>query len=278
MLHDVLFEDASGRFGLRPIGELLQTDAPGAFHSLAVGTLAIPFPAMQGLLHAVKTGEPAFDHVFGSSLFEHLAENPHESERFERFMGTITERVAISALSVYDFSRFRTLFDIGGGNGTFLTQILRAYPGMHGTLVELPSVAARAANRVEAADLAGRFAVVAGSFFESVPAGGDAYMLSWILHDWNDDQCIRILGNCRRAMDVESRLLIVEHLMGDRTMDDPAAVARDLDMLILTPGRERTIDEYHALISAAGLTVTSVTHVPSPLGGKARTVIEAIPT
>lgn len=276
VMYDLLFEDDAGRFGLTATGALLRTDVPDSMHDAACWMHDIGYPAVHGLRHTVRTGEVAFDYVFGTSLFEHLATHRDSGERFDRLMTASTRGVAREALALYDFSRFQRIFDVGGGNGAFLAEILRAHPGASGTLVDMPAVAESARRRFEAEGLAARCTVRPCDFFEEVPPGGDLYLLSRVLHDWDDSGCIRLLRRCHRAMSGRGRLLVIEQLLESRVRKNPGAVAADLEMLTMLPGRERTRDELRALLTPAGFSIREVVPVRSP-AGDVRYLIEAEP-
>lgn len=276
VMYDLLFEDDAGRFGLTAIGALLRTDVPDSMHDAACWMHDIGYPAVHGLRHTVRTGEIAFDYVFGTSLFEHLATHRDAGERFDRLMTASNRGVARAALALYDFSRFQRIFDVGGGSGTLLAEILKAHPRASGTLVDMPAVAESTRARFEAEGLAARCSVHPCDFFEEVPPGGDLYILSRVLHDWNNSSCIRILRNCHRAMAGRGKLLVIEQLLAKRVRSNPGAVAADLEMLTMLPGHERTREELRALLSPSGFSIREILPVTSP-AGDVRYLIEAVP-
>jgi hypothetical protein len=199
------------------------------------------------LLHSVQTGATAFDSIFGQSVWDYRAAHPDESKLFDEFMTEATRGVDDAIVCAYDFGRFAHVVDIAGGQGAFLAAILRARPQTRGTLFDQPHVV----------PAEGPFEIVAGSFFDdAIPRGADAYVLKWIVHDWDDERAAAILRNVARALHPGSRVLVVE-----RDLADPAAVWIDLQMLIMAGGRERTEEEYAALFAAAGLEHAGTTSV-----------------
>jgi hypothetical protein len=253
----VLDECAPGRFALTATGFFLRSDVAGTHAPFAelMGQTHL-WRAWGGLLHAVRTGTTAFDHVFGCRVWEYRASHPDENLVFDRAMASGTERYAEAAVSVYDFARFKQVVDIGGGDGMFLEKVLSACPHIHGTLFDQPHIVAKAAPRF-ADKYASRFAAVSGDFFAAVPEGQDVYLLKWILHNWDDEACVRILESCRRAMKPDSRLLVVEHVLGPAN-DSPEGRYLDLAMLVLHGGRERTKEEFAQLFGSARLRLAAV--------------------
>lgn len=253
----LLLEEADGRFVLTPLGATLQRDVAGSVYEVALLTGEEWYPAWSALYQTLQTGETAFDTVFGESFFDHLAAHPAAKRHFNHYMASRTSQVVNELLRVYDFSQVTRVVDIGGGNGTLVTALLQAHPHLHGVVFDAPGVIDEARQQLAAAGLtapeAARGEVIGGDFFAGVPEGGDLYILSQILHDWDDEQCVQILRNCRRAMRAEGRVLILEQIMPPRVHKSSAVVDMDLAMLILTGGRERTIAEYEALFAAAGL-------------------------
>jgi hypothetical protein len=189
------------------------------------------------------------------SLFPYLAQHPEAAAAFNAGLAAAPEHEAIA--TAYDFSTIRTLVDVGGGHGTLIAAVLRAHPTLQGILFDQPSVVAGAPALLEAAGVAQRCRVMGGDFFAAIPAGGDAYILSSIIHDWDDDRAVAILANCRRAMDNSGRLLVVEPVVPPGN-DFSLSKFSDLNMLAVTGGRERTEEEYRALYAAAGFRLTRV--------------------
>jgi hypothetical protein len=261
--HGVLSETEPGRFELTPVGECLRDDAPGSMRAWAIMNSEVTFGAFADALHSVRTEEPAFERVFGVPLFEFLGEHPQEREVFARAMGDFNRAATLAAARTYDWSGLRRVVDVGGGSGTLIGDVLERHPEIGGVLFDLPEVAARVAGN-------GRLDVVGGDFFSGVPAGGDAYVLSWILHDWDDERALAILRNCRAAIAENGRLLIVETILPPG--DEPHfGKVLDVAMLVITGGRERTESEYAGLLERAGFRLTRVLPTPTPMS-----VVEAI--
>ncbi len=268
----VFEEYESGRFALTTVGEFLRSDIAGTHAPMALlHGRPDNWQAWADLAYAVRSGATAFDHVHGSSVWEYRAKHPEESRVFDRAMAAGTERFAEIAIGVCNFGRFGTVVDIGGGDGAFLAKILAAHPRVRGILFDQPHVIAQAAGTLELFGHADRCQVLGGNFFVQVPDGGDAYLLKWILHDWNDEACLDILRSCRRSMKPSSRLLIAEHLIGPPNTS-PDGKFMDLTMMVMNGGRERTREEFAALFTRAGFKLMSVTTT-----GTSLSVLEADP-
>jgi hypothetical protein len=254
----VCTEERDGRFGLTALGTWLQAGRAGSLRGAAILCGEEQYAAWGSLLHSVMTGEAAFGHVFGMGQWEHREQHAELNEYFQEGLAAGTARTAAAVVAAYDFSRFRTVADVGGGHGALLAAILKAHPPLNGVLFDEPHVVAGAALRLEAAGVAARCRVVGGSFFDRVPDGADALILKSVIHDWDDERSLAILRNCREALTEEGTLLLVERIMPARAEDDPDAVYVDLQMLALTGGLERSEAEYRALLAAAGFTLTRV--------------------
>jgi hypothetical protein len=253
----VFAEDDKGRFALTPLGATLRTDVPGSLRYFAIEELGENhYPAWEKVLHSVKTGEIAFNHVYGASKWQYMADHPDEAQIFDAAMSSFSSVVAAAVVAAYDFSSSATVVDIGGGDGTLLTAILKGNPRLRGVLADLPHVAERAQGRFKTEGLADRCEIAAGSFFESAPVG-DTYVLKWIIHDWDDQQSAAILKNCRTAMATNGRVLLVEAVIQPGTATS-FSKCMDLNMLVMTGGRERTAAEYRALLDSAGLRLTRI--------------------
>jgi hypothetical protein len=245
-------EDAE-RFALTEVGEGLRSDSDEPLGAWARFSTTHPtWETWGALLHSVRTGESAFAHVHGEAAWEYRGSHQEAAERFDSAMTELTRRSNADLVDAYDFGRFRTVVDVGGGQGAFLAALLERHLGMRGVLFDLPHV-------VEAArGPADRLTVVPGSFFDAVPSGGDAYVLKYILHDWDDEDAVRILRTCREAMEGDAVMLVIERDLG-APGELLASKVSDLNMLVSLGGQERTIDEYAALMQRAGLRFVGAT-------------------
>jgi hypothetical protein len=259
----VFHEEDGRRFSSTELSERLQTDADGSLHGWAAFVGRRPaWEAWADLLYSVRTGENAYQHVHGTDVWTHRAGDPEESAAFDSAMASVTGSVNRSLLDAYDFSRFSTVVDVGGGSGALLAGLLGAYPDLRGVLFDQPHVVDGVVAHVDP-DVAARLAIVGGSFFESVPEGGDAYLLKAIIHDWEDAEAVRILESCRRAAVTGTTLLVVERELGEPN-SDPSVKFGDLNMLVNPGGCERTREELAALFSSAGFRFVDAT--PSASG------------
>ena len=254
-------------FSLTVLGDRLRSDQPAGMRSWATFLDALggarPF---EHILDTVKTGRPGFDAVFGMGVFDFLAEYPENAAAFDAAMSERTATFAPSVAGAYDFSDIRTVIDVGGGRGTLLAAILRKHGHLHGVLLETPAVAARAKELLDAIDIADRSEVRAGDFFEQVPERADCYVLANVLHDWDDARATKILLNCRRSMARAGRVLIIERLFPEDGGDAVPTLLSDINMLVITGGRERTNDEYGELLRCAGLKLGNIQPVAFPYG------------
>ena len=266
----IFTEVKEGHFGLTPLAATLRTEVPGSLKALATIYGEEMFWQPWGNIeHSIKTGETAFTHVFGKSIYAYLAEKPEMASIFDQAMSGLVSQVAMAVATTYDFSSFRRVVDVGGGNGTLITAILNTYPGIAATLMDLGLVIEHAKRQLDRAGLTNRCELVAGDFFQAVPAGGDAYILSTVICNWDEEHALTILKNCHRAMTKSGKLLLVEIVIPPGNEPSPGKML-DLQMMIITGGRDRTEAEYRTLLAAAGFTLTRVVPTPSE-----RNIIEA---
>lgn len=268
----IFAEDEQGRFSLTPLATYLQNDVPGSMRAMAIMMGEEHHQAWGNILHSVKTGESAFEQIYQAPVFEYLAQHPESSQIFDQAMTSFSGLESQATATGYDFSSIKTLVDVGGGHGSLLTTILDAHPHLHGILFDQAPAIASAQPLIEQSGLGDRCELKAGDFFASVPAGGDAYILKHIIHDWDDQRAIKILQNCRAAMPATGRVLLVEQVIPPG--NDPfAGKLLDLNMLVMCPGGcERTESEYQTLLAAAGFKLTRIVPTQSDVS-----VVEGVP-
>jgi len=261
----ILTEDATHCFALTPLGEALKTGAPGAARATIL-TIASEMwvRGVAQLPYSVQTGRSGFEKMLGMPIFDWLAKNPEEASLFSQTMVGIHGGEPPAVAAAYDFSGLKTIVDVGGAMGDLLTIIVSKYPAARGILYDLPHVVRDAPAMIQARSLADRVTIESGSFFDKVPAGGDAYLLSHIIHDWPEEQCLTILGNCRRAMNPGGRVLLIEMVLPPGDTPHPGKLL-DMMMLVGPGGQERTEQEYGTLLSKAGLRLTRVVPTESPV-------------
>lgn len=256
----VTTEPAPGRFGLTEVGEQLRSDSPDSLYAFTrMFTHESHFSAWQGLAHAVRTGESAWDHVFGKNIYAYLADLPELSELFNVAMSQESRIAAGHIAAAYDFAGVRRVVDIGGGDGTLVSAILRANPDVEGVVFDSPAGVAQAADVLAAAGLADRTTVVAGDFFESVPTDGDLYIIKSVFQDWDDSPAKAILRTVRAGIPADATLLIVGSVLPETAATgEPIPFYTDMNMLVNSGGRERTESHFRALLAETGFAVESV--------------------
>lgn len=252
----VFTETAPGTFALTPRAERLRTGAPDSLRDWAIVTGEITAPSWGGLMHSLRTGRPAFESLSGMPLFSYFEAHPEIAAAFDGHQAQGGRALHAAVARALDFDANETIIDLGGGNGSLVAAILERHPELHAAIFDLPYLIERAQAAADRA-LDGRCEFIAGSFFEHVPPGADAYLLSRVLHDWDDDEAAAILDNCRRAMDTDARLLVIERIVppGDEPHESKFM---DLNMLLIAGGRERTEREYQALLERSGLQLDRV--------------------
>lgn len=261
-----------GLFELAPMGRALCWDADGSMAPMIAMVGSPPHWEPWGhLFDAVTTGETAAETVRGQPMFDYLQTEPEYAQIFNDAMTGVSALAIRAAVPVYDFSDRRRIVDIGGGHGALLAAVLNSAPDASGVLYDLPSVIAGAAAVLDSAGVSGRCTATGGSFFESVPDGGDAYLLKAIIHDWADEQALTILRNVRAAIAPGGRLLLFEMVLPDGTPPHPGLLL-DLEMLVHAGGRERTAAEYSDVLARAGFRQTRVIPTAGPMS-----IVEAVP-
>jgi predicted O-methyltransferase YrrM len=258
-----VFEEVTdGRFGLTPLGDLLRSDVVS---SVRAELLLWGHPILWGpwghLLHSVETGERAFDHLYGVGIWEYLARHPEDGAMFNAGIAAGEYHTQLS--TVYDFSGINLIVDIGGGNGRLLSAVLRANPATRGVLLDTPGVVSGADEILRAEGVAERCRVIAGDFFAELPSGGDVYVLSRVLMDWDDEHAVTILRNCRRAVAEQGRLLVMERVIPPDNAPSLSQLS-DLLSLAITGGRIRSESEMRQLFARARFRLTTV--IPTPAG------------
>src|SRR5713101_1758182 len=250
----IFTQDESRKFGLTPRGELLRNDNPESMRYNAIFAGEENYKATGDLLHSVRTGETAFNHLYGKGHFEWMAEHPDASSTFNKAMAQSLRRLQ-NPLESYDYSGKHLIVDVGGGRGDLITSIIRVNPGLKGILFDLPQGTEEAQSHLKTKGVADRCQIIRGSFFDSVPEGGDIYVLSRVLHDWPDDKASTIIANCRKAIRADGTLLIRDNVLTDR---DEIGSQLDLTMMIMTGGEERTESEWRNLLQSAGFVLNRV--------------------
>jgi hypothetical protein len=255
----IFTEDTSGRYQQTPLSDTLRKEHPHSIRKWAMmlGARFVWEPCDE-LHESIRTGRPAFELVYRAPFFKYLAEHPEDAAVFNAAMSSLPAYIEAFVAS-YDFSSFERIVDVGGGHGAKLLAILSANPRLHGVLFDLPSVV-EGALALRSGGVDNRCEIVGGDFFEGVPPGADGYLLSGIVHDWDDEAALKILRNCRRAIRPDGRLLLVETILSPSS--DPSRALMDVLMMILTGGRERTEEEFRSLLREGGFSLAQV--IPTP--------------
>jgi len=256
----VFVETEDRVFGLTPLARCLFSNALRPIARMFLSEWHDK--AWNGLSHTARTGEPGFDYTFGKPSFEWFEENPGERSILDQGQGAKAVRFANAVIETYDFSDFKSICDIGGGQGTFLIQLLAYYPHIMGFVADLPGAVVSANKMIAKANLSDRCKTISYDFHKEAPPVCDAYFLVNVLHDWDDKNCIRILKNITSAMNADSRLWILEYII-EPGPGFSIAKLLDLEVLVMGGGRERTIDEYKALLGSAGLEVSRISPTKS---------------
>lgn len=264
----VFDEDESSQFALNEMGTLLRSDVEDSMRS-AVRLFAGPDiqDSWKELEYCVRTGEPAFRKDSpDTTAFDFMARNPEQAAVFDEAMAAFTRRTAMVVAAMYDFSRFGTIVDIGGGNGALLLGILKAHAEPKGIVFDMPTAAERARKEIDREGMASRCDVASGDFFESVPSGADLYLSKHVIHDWDDEKAAAILRRCRAAMSDDARLMLVEGVYPeqvDRSLASRGAAANDVNMLVVSGGRQRSEREFRELFAASGFRLANITPTPA---------------
>jgi len=260
----VFSEGDDGRFSLTQLSELLRSDAPASLRGFAeLMADDVTFETWAQLPYSIETGQPAFPHKNGMLWFDWLEQNPEVGTRFHNAMTSLSAGAVAAVIDSYDFSGIKKLVDVGGGHGLLLASVLSKYPSIKGILFDDPKVVMGAKEVLAAHSVEDRCEIVGGNFFETAPGGGDAYILKHIIHDWSDDECVKILGHCHGEMTSGGKVLIVEMVVPEPNIGGISKFL-DLQMLLFLTGRERTGPEYRDLLSRAGFEMTRIVLTNSP--------------
>lgn len=266
----VLAHEGGGKFALTPVGQCLRSNVPGSMRSMIIAETAPGHWLPWGrFVESVRTGKPMAEKALGMNAWDYYKANPEEAHHFAEAMSGMSGMAMQAVLAAYSFDGAKKVVDVGGSHGSFLAAVLSQQKNANGVLFDLQNVIEGAGPTLEAAGVASRVERIAGSFFESVPPCGDFYLLKHILHDWNDEECVKILANIARVMTTDGRVVVVEMPITDQGPPSPAPLL-DLNMMVMLTGRERTGEEYGALFAKAGLKLAKVTPTQSPFA-----VIEA---
>jgi hypothetical protein len=256
--------ESGGRFALTPVGEVLRSDVPGSMRSMMIAEMArghwLPWGEID---HSVRTGTPAATKVLGMPIFDYYRAHPEEGNHFAQAMSGMSAMALQAVLASYSFEGARKVVDVGGSHGAFLAAVLKREAQARGVLFDRPEVIEGAAPALDAAGVSARVDRVGGDFFQTVPEGGDVYLLKHILHDWNDEECVKILGRVANSMAKDGRVVVVEMLITSEGPPSPAPLL-DLNMLVMLTGKERTAADFGALFAKAGLVLKGVTPTHSP--------------
>jgi len=259
--------DDDDRVSVTELGTLLGSSTRGSMRDVALYFGGEGFPAWGELHHALTTGELAFKAARGETFFDYLERHPQASAAFNGTMTQMSHGVVAQAVAACDFSSATAVLDVAGGHGHFVAAALEANAELSGAVFDLPHVIEAAAQYLASRGLTDRCAVIGGSFFEALPAGYDLHILKWILHDWNDDACAKLLATCRGALPDGGRLLIVERLVPESTVAAPTlhpAIASDLHMLVtFGDAMERSLTEFDQLLAHSGFVIDDVLSLPS---------------
>jgi len=270
--YGLFMEDGERRFALTPLSEPLRAGVPGSVRTSVVMILSDYFARpFHDLMYSVQTGKTAFEKEFGCNIFQYLSTRPADAAMFSDLMIGFHGPETAAVAAAYDFADVKTLVDVGGATGNMVTKILARNPGMRGVIYDLPHNQANAAALLAEREMTERVTFVPGNFFETIPEGGDAYLMSHIIHDWSEVECLTILGNCRKAMGPKSKLLIVEMVLPEGNVFHPGKNT-DMVMLAIPGGEERTAEAYRVLLEKAGFVMERVVATDSAVS-----VVEAMP-
>jgi hypothetical protein len=270
--HGICTEQGDGTFALGPLGRSLRSGSPSRLAGKVTIVIEQYWLPWTDLLHTVRSGEPAFERVFGTDVWAWRNENFKGGDAFAAYLAGETFSAAAPIVAALDFTGLARVADIGGGHGGLLAAILAAHPDLRGILFDLPETLIGAKKFLKAHGVDKRVTLAGGDFLAEIPVEADLYVLKSVLQHWDDAAARAILESCCEAMPAQARLVIIERLSPERASDDPAAAMLDLHMMVITGGRVRTADDFKRLLADAGLALSRLTPMSSGL-----VVIEAIP-
>ena len=261
----VFAESSPDHFELTPLAEPLLSDSPNTLRDFAIfAGNRVHNDAYANVMHSVRTGETAFKHVHGAEIFDYFKTDAEFFSVFNNAMTSNSRREAVAIAGAYDFFQFETLADVGGGLGFLLSEVMKTAPKLRGVLFDLPEVVAKAEATFDAAGVADRVTIEGGSFFDSIPVRADAYMMKYIIHDWDDARARTILENCVESMNPGGRVLVIDHVIPEGN-EPHIGKLLDIEMLIVPGGSERTRAQFEELFSTAGLKLTQIVPTATPL-------------
>ncbi|MGE5305317.1 MAG: methyltransferase [Alphaproteobacteria bacterium] len=272
----IFVEAGQGRFALTPTAATLRNDIPGSLRAWVILVLGEEhYQAWGDLMHTIRTAETSFNHVFGMGVFQYEAQHSEHAKIFDQAMANLVGVYNAAVLASYSFSSIEKIVDVGGGDGSLIRAILQGNPSITGILFDMPHVAETAKRKIAEAGLSGRCEVIAGDAFVAVPSGGDACILSRVINSFENERALVILRNCRRALTKNGKLLLVERALPERvenSIEAQGPIMSDLNMMVMSGGRERTATEHRDLLAQAGFALTRIIPTQSEVS-----VIEAEP-
>ncbi|WP_338868080.1 methyltransferase [Spirosoma sp. SC4-14] len=252
-------------FTITGLGKTLMTDSPGSHRDFAIAELGQEhYQGWGNLAYSIQTGTVAFQALSGQNVWDYYKDHPNDGQRFIMAMSNLSNSFNPAITHSYDFSQFDTVVDVGGAGGTLLCGILRDNPATKGVVFDLPHVVDHATTYIQEQGLSDRCRILPGDFFDRIPTDGDAYLLKFIIHDWNDEQAVNILKNCYQAMPDHARLLLIESVIPNSNEPNFGKLL-DINMLVMTGGMERDADQYGQLLTKAGFHIRQIIPTPSPL-------------
>jgi hypothetical protein len=263
----IFTSDPHGRFHLNRLAQTLRSDHPESLRAFALMIVDdYNWSTWGALEHSVRTGKSAFEHCHGAPVFPWLREHPEKEKMFSASLASLSVMENAAIARAYAFGKLDRIVDVGGAQGHLLTTILRSYVRLRGVLFDQPQVVKEAlqAGLVTSPDVSARCQVSSGDFFDSVPPGADVYIMKYIIHDWDDERCVRLLSNCRAAMSAGGRVLVVDHVVAPGNRFDWGKLM-DINMMVMMGSRERTKEEFRQLFLRAGLRLKRVIRTGSPL-------------